>query len=88
VLSGLGRPQVARASQRLRSPLHGKDGEFYFAPAGALERVTPAGGANWAAAQEGAGIDFVFIFFVFFAIFSCFFLQIGFLRFLSGFRFF
>jgi hypothetical protein len=43
-------------------------GESYFAPMGALECVAPAGGANWAAAQEGAEATcfHVFCFFRFF----------------------
>jgi hypothetical protein len=48
-------------------------GESYFAPVGALECIAPAGGANWAATQEGAEATcfrvFVFIFCGFFLLF-------------------
>jgi hypothetical protein len=33
--------------------MHRKERESYFAPAGALECVAPAGGTTWAAVQEG-----------------------------------
>jgi hypothetical protein len=49
--------------------------EYYFTPAGTLECVAPAGGVNWAAAQEGAEATF---FHVFFTVFSCFFSLVGF----------
>jgi hypothetical protein len=51
----------------------GRPGESNFVPAGALECVAPAGGANWAAAQERGGSDLFSCFCFFFAVFPAIF---------------
>jgi hypothetical protein len=58
-------------------------GESYFAPAGALECVAPAGETTWAAAQEGrnCGSVLFFRFLMFLWGFRCIFSLVWFVRF-------
>jgi hypothetical protein len=52
-------------------------GESYFAPAGALECVAPAGGTTWAAAQEGRKCPVFPVSNVFCGVFAAFFHWFG-----------
>jgi hypothetical protein len=68
--------------------LGGTQGKSYLSPAGALECVVPAGGANWAAVQEGAEATCFRVFVFIFCGFLLLFFTVGFCDFLSGFSFF